>query len=162
MRASSRSTSVRCGVPTCSCTRERPRSSRGSRSLYARPRPASFGFTWEIVSRLARELDHVSAVRVAHAARSHDLVLPYVGTDTWVLSPDGDEIFDPEGLRRLRAELEAGVYDEWFRLFPAMLHCVELDAAELTATGYLAPPARSGPKLFNFAALRSWDRVYRE
>jgi len=118
--------------------------------------------TWEIVSGLAGELDNVDARRISHAARSHDLVLPYIGTDTWVLSPDGDEIFDPGGLRRLRAELEEGRYDEWFRLFPAMLHCVELDESALTASGYLAPPARSGPKLFNFAALRSWDRVYRE
>jgi hypothetical protein len=118
--------------------------------------------TWEIVSGLARKLDNVDAVRISHASRSHDLVLPYVGTETWVLSADGDEIFDPEGLRRMRDDLEAGRYNEWFRLFPAMLHCVELDTAELTASGYLAPPARSGPKLFNFAALSSWDRVYRE
>jgi hypothetical protein len=123
---------------------------------------ASSDGTWEIISGLARELDNVDAIRISHAARSHDLVLPYVGSDTWVLSPDGDEIFDPEGLGRLRAELDAGRYDEWFRLFPAMLHCVALDTEAMTATGYLSPPARSGPKLFNFAALESWDRVYRE
>jgi hypothetical protein len=123
---------------------------------------ASSDHTWEIVSGLARELENVDAVRISHAARSHDLVLPYVGTDTWVLSPDGDELFDPAGLRRLRAELESGTYDSYFRLFPAMLHCVELDAGSRTAGGYLAPPALTGPKLFNFAALESWDRVYRE
>ena len=118
--------------------------------------------TWEIVSGLASELDNVEAVRMSHAAQSHDLVLPYVGTDTWVFSPDGDELFDPAGLRRLRAELEAGRYDESFRIFPGMLHCVELDEDARTANGYLAPPALTGPKLFNFAALESWDRVYRE
>ena len=73
-----------------------------------RRRPCVVRHTWEIVSGLARELDNVDAVRISHAARSHDLVLPYVGTDTWVLSPDGDELFDPAGLRRLRAELESG------------------------------------------------------
>jgi hypothetical protein len=123
---------------------------------------ASSDGTWAIVSRLARELDNVDAVRITHAARSHDLVLPYVGTDTWVFSPDGDELFDPAGLERLRGELEAGRYDEHFRLFPAMLHCVALDEPARSASGYLAPPALSGPKLFNFAALRSWDHVYRE
>jgi glycosyltransferase involved in cell wall biosynthesis len=123
---------------------------------------ASKDGTWRIVSGLAAELDNVEAVRISHAARSHDLVLPYVGTDTWVLSPDGDELFDPDGLRRLREELEAGRYRDSFRLFPAMLHCIDLDAEAMTATGYLAPPALSGPKLFNFAALESWDRVYRE
>jgi len=123
---------------------------------------ASTDGTWQIVSGLAGELDNVDATRVSHAARSHDLVLPYVGTDTWVLSPDGDELFDPEGLRRLRGELEAGRHAESFRLFPAMLHCVALDSQAMSATGYLAPPALSGPKLFNFAALESWERVYRE
>jgi len=118
--------------------------------------------TWDVVSRLAAELDNVEPVRISHAARSHDLLQPYVGTDTWVISADGDELFDPEGLRRMRGELEAGRFDSYFRLFPAMLHAVELDTDAMTATGYLSPPARSGPKLFNFAALESWDRVYRE
>ena len=77
---------------------------------------ASTDRTWEIVSGLARELDNVDARRISHAARSHDLVQPYVGTETWVLSPDGDELFDPAGLERMRAELEEGRYDEWFRL----------------------------------------------
>jgi hypothetical protein len=118
--------------------------------------------TWEIVSGLARELENVEAVRISHAARSHDLVLPYVGTDTWVFSPDGDELFDPAGLQQLRGDLESGRYDDSFRIFPAMLHCVELDEQARVANGYLAPPALTGPKLFNFAALESWNRVYRE
>lgn len=123
---------------------------------------ASSDGTWDIVSRLARELDNVEAVRISHAARSHDLVLPYIATDTWVFSPDGDELFDAAGLQRLRGGLEAGRYDRAFRVFPAMLHCVDLDPEALTAVGYLAPPALTGPKLFNFAALESWDHVYRE
>ena len=123
---------------------------------------ASTDGTWQVVSSLADELENVDVARISHAARSHDLVLPYVGTDTWVISADGDELFDPEGLQRLRTELEAGRYDRYFRLFPGMLHAVALDTESMTATGYLSPPARSGPKLFNFAALESWDRVYRE
>ena len=123
---------------------------------------ASADRTWEVVSALATELDNVEATKIAHAARSHDLVLPYVGTDTWVLSADGDELFDPRGLKAVRDELEAGRYERYFRLVPGMLHCVELDETARTATGYLAPPARSGPKLFNFSALRSWDGVHRE
>jgi hypothetical protein len=123
---------------------------------------ASTDRTWEVVSALEHELDNVEGTRIVHAARSHDLVLPYVGTDTWVLSADGDELFDPHGLRAMRDELEAGRYEPYFRLVPAMLHCVELDETARSATGYLAPPARSGPKLFNFSVLRSWDGVYRE
>lgn len=118
--------------------------------------------TWEIVSSVARELDNVDAVRIAHAARSHDLVVPYIGTDTWVFSPDGDELFDSARLIGFRSELEAGRYQEFFRLIPAMLHCIALDEDGLSADGYLAPPSRGSTRLWNFAALESWEGVSRE
>ena len=118
--------------------------------------------TWDIVSSVARELDHVDAVRISHAARSHDLVLPYVGSDTWVFSPDGDELFDPARLTAFRSELESGRYQGYFRITPAMLHCVALDEDGLRADGHLTPPARASTRLFNFAALESWDGVTRE
>ena len=122
---------------------------------------ASSDGTWEIVSRLAGELDNVEAVRISHAARSHDLVLPYIGTDTWVFSPDGDELFDPAGLQRLRRELEAGRYDPPSGSFPRC-STASSSTGRADGVGYLAPPALTGPKLFNFAALESWDHVYRE
>ena len=119
--------------------------------------------TWEIVSALACEFDHVNVTRIAHAGQSHDLVTPYVGTHTWVINPDGDELYDPNGLSRLRALLAEGRYDRGFRLVPAMLHAVSLaHEPSRTATGYLSPPARSGGKLFNFRAIRSWTHVYRQ
>ena len=118
--------------------------------------------TWDVVSGLAREYDHVDAVRISNSGRSHDLIAGYAGTDTWVFGPDGDELYDPEGLRRLRVELESGRYDGFFRLIPAMLHTVELDEHVLTASGYLSPPSRCGAKLFNFAAIDSWTRVFRQ
>ena len=118
--------------------------------------------TWEIVSELAEEYDHLDAVRISNSGRSHDLIARYAGTDTWVFGPDGDELYDPEGLRRLRDELESGRYDEFFRLIPAMLHTVELDQEVMTASGYLSPPSRCGAKLFNFAAIESWTNVHRQ
>ena len=82
--------------------------------------------------------------------------------DTWVFGPDGDELYDPDGPPAPAVELEAGRYDRFFRLVPAMMHCVSLDSGELTASGYLSPPSRCGGKLFNFAAIESWTRVYRQ
>ena len=58
--------------------------------------------TWGVVSELARELDHVDAVRISNSGLSHDLIAGYAGTDTWVFGPDGDELYDPDGLKRLR------------------------------------------------------------
>ena len=43
-----------------------------------------------------------------------------------------------------------------------MMHCVSLDERAMTASGYLSPPSRCGGKLFNFAAIESWTRVFRQ
>ncbi|HZC29804.1 MAG TPA: hypothetical protein VE269_08685, partial [Gaiellaceae bacterium] len=78
------------------------------------------------------------------------------GTPTWVLGVDGDELYDPHGLARLRAELLAGAHADVFRLKAHVLNCDELDEEAGRASGWLAPPSRPVTKLFNFAAVESW------
>jgi glycosyltransferase involved in cell wall biosynthesis len=118
--------------------------------------------TWDAVRALAREYDHVEARRIRRSGDSHAFVEGYAGTETWAFKPDGDELFDPEGLRRFREELLDGAYRDRFRLVPGMLHCVELDRGAGLARGYLSPPSRAGGKLFNFAAIDSWTGCQRE
>jgi hypothetical protein len=118
--------------------------------------------TWDIVSRLADELDHVDAVRVRSTGDSHALVEGYAGTDTWVFGVDGDELYDPAGLMRFREQLEQGAFDDFFSLKANVLNVVELDRERRTASGYLAPPSRSVTKLFNFAAIESWTGCRRQ
>jgi Glycosyl transferase family 2 len=112
--------------------------------------------TWEIVRSLARELDHLDARRSRNSADAHRLLAPYAGTETWVAGVDGDELYDPVGLERLRSELVEGAHADVFRLKAHVLNCDELDRAAGTASGWLAPPARPVTKLFNFAAVESW------
>ena len=38
-----------------------------------------------------------------------------------------------------------------------VIHCDELDVAAGTAKGFASPPSRSMVKLYNFAAIESWD-----
>jgi glycosyltransferase involved in cell wall biosynthesis len=118
--------------------------------------------TPEVLAGLSRELDHLEVHRVSHSAKSHALVEGLAGTDTWVISVDGDELYDPEGLVRFRRELERGVYDDVFRIRPAGLHCEELDQSRALATGYLSPPSRPLVGLLNFAAIDSWTDVRSE
>lgn len=129
--------------------------------------------TWAILERVTAEADHVDLRRVADIRDSQDIVEEYAGTPTWVLGVDGDELYDPAGLARLRQELLAGVYDERFRIKSNVLNAVEVDHEAATATGYLAPPSRPITKLFNFGAVERWrgpaeqvlhggDRVLRE
>jgi hypothetical protein len=115
-----------------------------------------------LLAELEGELDHLEVRRVRDAADSHAFVERFVGTDTWVLSVDGDELYDAAGLQRLREDLEAGEYADAFRLRPAGLHCDALDEERGIAAGYLSPPSRPLVGLFNLAALDSWTNVPNE
>jgi glycosyltransferase involved in cell wall biosynthesis len=115
--------------------------------------------TREILADLRRELDHLEVRRIRHSADSHSLIEPFAGTDTWILSVDGDELYDPEALPRFRRELEEGVHADVFRVRPAGLHCDELDEARGLAAGYLSPPGRPLVGALNFGAIESWSGV---
>jgi glycosyltransferase involved in cell wall biosynthesis len=115
--------------------------------------------TLEILRELSSELDHLEVRRIAHSAASHELIEPYAGTDTWILSVDGDELYEPIGLGRFREQLEGGAFGDVFRVRPAGLHCDELDSSRANASGYLSPPSRPLVGLLNFAAIDGWPGV---
>ena len=112
--------------------------------------------TWEILQALAREADHLEVARSSDAGDAHRALAPYAGTPTWVLGIDGDELYDPTGIARLREALLAGEHDDVFRLKAHGLNCDRLDERRATASGWLAPPSRPVTKLFNFGAVESW------
>jgi glycosyltransferase involved in cell wall biosynthesis len=112
--------------------------------------------TWEVLRELAAELDHLDVRRSRNSATAHRLLAPYAGTKTWVFGVDGDELYDPPGLARLRRDLLGGAHADVFRLKAHVLNCDELDEAQGTASGWLAPPSRPITKLFNFGAVESW------
>jgi glycosyltransferase involved in cell wall biosynthesis len=112
--------------------------------------------TWDILRSLAQELDHIDVHRSAKSALAHRLLERYAGTPTWVLGVDGDELYDPAGLRDFRRELLAGAHTDVFRLKAHVLNCDELADENGRASGWLAPPSRPITKLFNFGAVESW------
>jgi hypothetical protein len=114
--------------------------------------------TWEILRSLAQEYGHLDVHRSRNSADAHRLLEPYAKTETWVIGVDGDELYDPDGLARLRAALLAGAHADVFRLKAHVLNCDELDEATGTASGWLAPPSRPVTKLFNFGAVESWRK----
>jgi hypothetical protein len=120
---------------------------------------ASTDRTWMILRALAREFDHLDARRARSSVVAHRLLAPYAGSDTWVIGVDGDELYDPTGLARLRGDLLAGAHADVFRLKAHVLNCDELDAETRTASGWLAPPSRPITKLFNFEAVESWTNT---
>ena len=112
--------------------------------------------TPRILRSLARELDHLDVRRARHAAASHRVLEQYAGTRTWVIGVDGDELFDPEALGRLRADLEAGAHAGLFMVKAHVLNCDELDTERGFARGWMSPPSRPVTKLFNFGAVDTW------
>lgn len=114
--------------------------------------------TWTIIRELRRDFDHLDIRRSRYAGDSHKALERYAATPTWVLGVDGDELFDPEALGRLRNELLAGGHADVFRIKAHVLNCDRLDLSSRIAYGFMAPPSRPVTKLFNFGALESWTR----
>ena len=112
--------------------------------------------TWEIVTLLVKDLVNIERHRIRKPSESHDLIKDYAGTHTWIFGVDGDEIYDPTGLREFRKDILAGRFDDWWVIFGNVLNCVSLDPRAGTATGHLAPPSRSMTKLYNFGLISAW------
>lgn len=113
--------------------------------------------TAAIGRRWAAAEDAVDYVRLENAAESHDLIRPFAGTRTWIFAVDGDEIYDPSGLARLREAILRGDFDRYRQIYGHALHCDELDLETKEACGYLSPPCRTVTKLYNFGALEDWE-----
>jgi glycosyltransferase involved in cell wall biosynthesis len=94
---------------------------------------------------------------IAQPSASHDLIKDHAGENVWVFGVDGDELYDPTGLRSLRRRLLAGEFDDWWLIRGNALHCSELDLQRGTASGWLAPPSPSMTKLHNFRLIESWE-----
>jgi hypothetical protein len=114
--------------------------------------------TWDVMRALAQEYDHLEVKRTRNSGDAHAALAHYAGTRTWVLGVDGDELYDPQGLARLREALLAGEHADVFRLKSHVLNCDELDVEARTASGWLAPPSRPVTKLFNYGAIESWPQ----
>jgi hypothetical protein len=113
--------------------------------------------TPQILAQLADELPHARFEPLRDPATSHERLLPYVGTETWVFGVDGDEIYDPGSLAPMRRRLEAGEFEDSFLVKGIQLHARAIDHAAQTATGWLAPPSRSTTMLYNFGPVESWE-----
>lgn len=113
--------------------------------------------TNKILVKLADENKKIEYLQIESLSISHDLIKKYAGTNIWIFGVDGDEIYDPKGLAQFRKDILDGKYNEWWQIFGAVLNCVSIDFDTQMAEGYLAPPCRSMTKIYNFAAIESWD-----
>jgi hypothetical protein len=113
--------------------------------------------TSEICEELAAASPKFEVYRIRDPRESHEMLVPLVNSQTWVFGVDGDEIYDPAGLKKVRSRLQAGEWDRWWVVFGNVLNCDALNEEAQTASGWLAPPCRSMTKLYNFAAVERLD-----
>ena len=114
--------------------------------------------TRELIKRVQAKVDHVTLIDVEDAYDTHRFVEPFAGQNVWVFGVDGDEIYDPAGLRRLRPRILSGELDEWWRIHGWSLHVCDLDWAASRATGYVQPATRTITKLYNFSVISAWSQ----
>lgn len=98
----------------------------------------------------------VEVHHVRNPAESHELIAGLAGTSTWIFGVDGDELYDPAGLNRLRQAILAGRYQHWWRLIGHSLHVEALNESGHSVRGFMGPPSRTATKLYNFSAISSW------
>ena len=132
------------------------------------------GYTYDQDKLLTPEetMTHPARFAMVEIENLYDDALRFEPIHRVLFGVDGDEIYDPQGLARLRTDLRAGAHADCWRIIGHTLHCESLDETRHLATGYGGPPSRTATKLYNFAALASWtgcgqrlhggDRRFRE
>jgi hypothetical protein len=118
---------------------------------------ASTDATAEILQNFAGDDSELEYHRISHPRHSHELLQRYVNTDSWIFGVDGDEIYDPAGLRQMREQILSGSYQQWWMILGNVLNCDHLDTRARAASGFLAPPCRSITKLYNFSLITAWS-----
>jgi hypothetical protein len=113
--------------------------------------------TQEICEELAARSSKFEIYRIRDPKESHEMLVPLVNSPTWVFGVDGDEIYDPAGLEKVRKRIDGGEWDRSWVVFGNVLNCDLLDETEGKAGGWMAPPCRSMTKLYNFAAVERLD-----
>jgi glycosyltransferase involved in cell wall biosynthesis len=113
--------------------------------------------TGERLAALEKLHPHLVLHRTEDPNTSHSYVEGFAGKKAWVFGVDGDEIYDPVGLARLRPRLLRGDFDASWRIDGHVLHATRLALDEGRAWGHVTPAAAVLTKLYNFSVLESWN-----
>ena len=112
--------------------------------------------TREIVEAVAARYGHVEILDVEDAYDTHRHLEAFTGTRTWVFGVDGDEIYDPAGLVRMRTRLLAGEFDAHWCVTAHMRHVLGVRFDRAAAFGYTQPESPNPTKFYNFGAIARW------
>jgi glycosyltransferase involved in cell wall biosynthesis len=115
--------------------------------------------TYPIVEAFQKEHEHkVELHRIENFRESGQYNFKYFETNTFILSVDGDEVYDPEALKIAREQIKSGAYKKYWNISGYFLNCTELDVKNQIAKGYMSPPARPCVRLYNFKPCIRWPQ----
>lgn len=118
--------------------------------------------TPERITRIADSFPNVTVHPCEDPNTSQKYIEDYAGERVWVLGVDGDEVYDPTGLARLRPRLLSGEFDGVWRIDGHALNAVRTDLDAGYAEGHAVPATPPQTKLYNFAAIDSWHEPDKE
>lgn len=96
----------------------------------------------------------VDVLHEAELLKTHEYVEGFAGQDVWLFGVDGDEIYDREGLSRLKGQLADSRYEGAYQVQGWYLHVEEMGGGK--ARGYFGPPSRTPTKLYNMSNIPKW------
>lgn len=111
--------------------------------------------TFAIINQLKEEYSSIRVFQVKNTSDTHSFVEPYVGTNTWIFRVDGDEVYDVNGLNRLRKEIINGAYKDWFNITSSTIHVDKVYPQIQKVSGYEARMSA----LSNFSLLKEWHET---
>ena len=118
--------------------------------------------TQEIVRNISTLHSNIELIQVKNANNTQMYLNQYIGTDTWVLGVDGDEVHYPDGLARMRNRINSGEFSQYWSVSSTYLHVTSFDFENSIVYGYPSPPAKAGLKLYNFNAIDNWNSKWRK
>ena len=112
--------------------------------------------TYEILEKLDKENEKIKLHRIKNFKQSGSFTKPYINTNTFILSVDGDELYDKKGLVKMRKDILANKFQDKWTISGYFLNCTSVDWENNKAEGHMSPPSRACVRLYNFKAIHTW------
>lgn len=96
----------------------------------------------------------VKIIRCSNHAQTGKYTYEFFNTKTFLFAVDGDEIYDPVGLERIRKNIKDGAYDSSWKISGNSFHIEEW--TDDWISGFTCPPNKHVVKLYNFNVIDNW------
>lgn len=116
--------------------------------------------TLDIVSNKFGRNPKVTIIKCSDHTLTGRYTYEYFKTKSFLFAVDGDEIYDPVGLSKIREKIKNGDYDNCWKISGSSFHVEEWNEQDDTPnlSGFTCPPNKHVVKLYNFNVIESWTQ----